>query len=187
MKLIIFPALCALFALSCRGVPVSPEESAEDRRQHFVNYSSSYADEVVPPSDSYNFRNYPEIGKAFNSAQAFFDSTMGCNDPITIYVSLGEGRNKWNRCAGESLDIIACAEKGRRRIIIAGRDTSNLERDWKWWRMVIIHETFHDLGMVGHWIPPRGTLMDSRPRSIDVHPELWEIMRQEGWCLNGSH
>lgn len=182
MKLIIFSAICALLVLSCGEVPVASEEQNEEKRKHFVNYSASYA-VTTPPSESYTFRNYPEIGKAFDSAEAFFDSTMGCNDPITIFVSLGEGLRKWDRCAGDSMDIVACAEKGYRRIVITGRDPQDLERIAEWWRRVIIHETFHDLGKVGHWHPPRGTIMDARPQSDDVHPDLWEIMRQEGWCV----
>ena len=184
MKFRIFPALCALLVLSCAGeMPVAPEPEQTEERQHFINYSASYGSIVVPPSESYTFRDYPHIGRAFDSVQAFFDSTMGDNDPITIFVSLGEGQ--YNSCRDKSTSVIACAQKGMRRIIITGRDPFDLVHgSFEWWRRVIIHETFHDLGMEGHWDPPRGTIMDSHPQSDDIHPELWKIMRREGWNVN---
>ena len=183
MKLKFFPALLALLWCSCGGSPTEPVEDDVDPRKHFVNYSASYADEPLPPSESFAFKRYPHIGRAFDSAQAFFDSTMGENDPITIYIQLGEGR--FNQCAGDHPGTVACAEKGRRRIIITERNPFNLVHgSFEWWRMIIIHETFHDLGFEEHWHPPRGTVMDEYPRSDEVHPYTWEVMRQNGWIVN---
>ena len=193
------PTLCALlvilmvlaFGSSCGEQPMAPDP---DERQHFVNYNTSYGagilgGSIIPPSEAEHFQKYPHIGRAFESAQAFFDSTMGDNEPITIFVALGEVFGSWGylRCAGDGSGIVACAQKGRRRIIITGRDPFDLVHgSFEWWRRVIIHETFHDLGMVGHWDPPRGTIMDTSPKTDDIHPELWDIMRQEGWNVNSE-
>lgn len=180
MKLKIFPALCALLWLSCGEVPTAPEMEQEATK-HFINYEESWG--------SFTFQDYPNILEALDSAQAFFDSTMGDNEPITIQVHPGERDNKWDQCPKKgNNNIIACAEKGVERIIITGRKYFDLQYgSVKWWRMIILHETFHYLGKVGHWDPPRGTLMDSHPTTDEIHPELWEIMRQEGWSVNDSN